>query len=98
MFASVYRYKRTTLLLAGILVAVGLFMFKFLGTEFLPELDEGAIYIRATCPLSVSLDDSKEIANKMRRIIRQFPRSKTGNVANRGAPMMVRTATGFYNV
>ncbi len=97
MFAFVYRFKRTTLLIACGLVVVGLFMFKFLGSEFLPELDEGAIYIRATCPLSVSLDDSKEIANKMRRIIRDFPEVKQV-MSQTGRPNDGTDATGFYNI
>ena len=97
MFALVYRFKRTTLLIATALVVVGLFLFKFLGSEFLPELDEGAIYIRATCPLSVSLDDSKDIANKMRRIIRDFPEVKQV-MSQTGRPNDGTDATGFYNI
>lgn len=97
MFALVYRFKRFTLLVAGILVIAGLFLFKFLGSEFLPELDEGAIYIRATCPLSIALDDSKEIANKMRRIIRDFPEVKQV-MSQTGRPNDGTDATGFYNI
>ncbi|MFT3934212.1 MAG: CusA/CzcA family heavy metal efflux RND transporter [Chitinophagaceae bacterium] len=97
VFSSVYRFKRTTLLIAAALVVVGLFLFKFLGSEFLPELDEGAIYIRATCPLSVSLDDSKEIANKMRRIIRSYPEVKQV-MSQTGRPNDGTDATGFYNI
>lgn len=97
MFARVYRFKRTTLLIAGGLVVAGLFLFKFLGTEFLPELDEGAIYIRATCPLSVSLEDSRDIANKMRRIIRDFPEVRQV-MSQTGRPNDGTDATGFYNI
>ena len=97
MFAVVYRFKRTTLLISCALVVVGLFLFKFLGSEFLPELDEGAIYIRATCPLSVSLDDSRDIANKMRRIIRDFPEVKQV-MSQTGRPNDGTDATGFYNI
>jgi heavy metal efflux system protein len=97
MFSFVYKLKRITLLVAAAAVIVGLFMFKFLGSEFLPELDEGAIYIRATCPLSVSLDDSKDIANKMRRIIRNFPEVKQV-MSQTGRPNDGTDATGFYNI
>lgn len=97
MFGRVYRYKRTTLMVAGSLVVAGLFLFKFLGTEFLPELDEGAIYIRATCPLSVSLEDSRDIANKMRRIIRDFPEVRQV-MSQTGRPNDGTDATGFYNI
>ncbi len=40
----------------------GLWLFPFLGTEFLPQLNEGSIYIRATLPQSISLDESVTLA------------------------------------
>lgn len=97
LFSRTYRNKRITLIVAAGLVAVGLFMFRFLGSEFLPELDEGAIYIRATCPLSVSLDESKVLANKMRRIILAFPEVKQV-MSQTGRPNDGTDATGFYNI
>jgi len=97
MFSRTYHHKRMTLLISTALVAVGLFSFKFLGSEFLPELDEGAIYIRATCPLSVSLDESKTLANKMRRIILAFPEVKQV-MSQTGRPNDGTDATGFYNI
>ncbi|SFW31495.1 efflux RND transporter permease subunit [Chitinophaga sancti] len=97
MFSWTYRNKRLSLLVAVGLVVVGLFNFKFLGSEFLPELDEGAIYIRATCPLSVSLEESKSIANKMRRIILSYPEVKQV-MSQTGRPNDGTDATGFYNI
>jgi heavy metal efflux system protein len=97
LFSRVYHNKRITLIISTVLVVVGLFMFKFLGSEFLPELDEGAIYIRATCPLSVSLDESKTVANKMRRIILAFPEVKQV-MSQTGRPNDGTDATGFYNI
>lgn len=97
LFSRTYRNKRITLITAAGLVVVGLFMFRFLGSEFLPELDEGAIYIRATCPLSVSLDESKVLANKMRRIILTFPEVKQV-MSQTGRPNDGTDATGFYNI
>ena len=35
--------------MATVIAGVGLWLFSFLGTEFLPQLNEGSIYIRATC-------------------------------------------------
>jgi cobalt-zinc-cadmium resistance protein CzcA len=97
LFSWTYKHKRISVLAATVIVAFGLFLFRFLGTEFLPELDEGAIYIRATCPLSVSLNDSKEIANKMRRIIRSFPEVHQV-MSQTGRPNDGTDATGFYNI
>ncbi len=97
MFSWTYHHKKITLIAAIATVSIGLSFFKFLGTEFLPELDEGAIYIRATCPLSVSLDESRNIANKMRKIIREFPEVKQV-MSQTGRPNDGTDATGFYNV
>lgn len=97
LFSWTYHKKRLTLILATLLVGIGLFSFKFLGSEFLPELDEGAIYIRATCPLSVSLDESKVLANKMRRIILEFPEVRQV-MSQTGRPNDGTDATGFYNI
>lgn len=97
MFSWTYRNKRISLLAGVMAVLVGFFCFKFLGSEFLPELDEGAIYIRATCPLSVSLDESKVLANKMRRIILAFPEVRQV-MSQTGRPNDGTDATGFYNI
>ena len=78
-------------------MAIGLFSFKFPGTEFLPELDEGAIYIRATCPLSVSPDESRELANKMRKIVLSYPEVRQV-MSQTGRPNDGTDATGFYNI
>ena len=44
-----------------------------LGTEFLPELNEGSIWINITLPTSVSVDEAKGELHKLRRIIADFP-------------------------
>lgn len=97
LFSWTYYHKRFTLFVSAVLVASGLFLFKFLGTEFLPELDEGAIYLRATCPLSISLDASRDIANTMRRSLLEFPEVKQV-MSQTGRPNDGTDATGFYNI
>jgi len=96
-FRWTYHHKARTIVVSLVLVTVGLFSFKFLGTEFLPELDEGAIYIRATCPLSVSLEESRNLANKMRTILRSFPEVRQV-MSQTGRPNDGTDATGFYNI
>jgi cobalt-zinc-cadmium resistance protein CzcA len=60
--------------LAGLVVVAGtLFVVRLLGTEFLPQLDEGVIWIRANLPSGISLTKSAETANLMRSIIHQSP-------------------------
>jgi cobalt-zinc-cadmium resistance protein CzcA len=55
------------------LVAASLLLSRALGTEFLPQLDEGVIWIRANLPPGISLQKSSEIAGQMRSIIKQSP-------------------------
>ncbi len=97
LFSWTYSHKKITLVSAAAIVVVGLGLFKFLGTEFLPELDEGAIYIRATCPLSISLEESRSLANKMRKIVLDFPEVKQV-MSQTGRPNDGTDATGFYNI
>src|SRR5262249_55913521 len=49
------------------------FLVRFLGTEFLPELDEGAIWVRANLPPGISLGKSAEVADKLRKILSGWP-------------------------
>ena len=44
-----------------------------LGSEFLPQLDEGVIWIRANFPAGISLDKSASLATEIRRIVRESP-------------------------
>ena len=46
------------------------------GTEFLPQLDEGVIWIRSNLPSGISLEESAETATRIRQLIRQSPEVK----------------------
>ena len=50
IFDRCHAHKKTTIGIASLVAAVGLWCFTLLGTEFLPQLNEGSIYIRATLP------------------------------------------------
>ena len=97
LFAKAYKRKRLVTLVAFGVVVAGFFSFNFLGTEFLPELNEGSIYVRANLPLSVSLDKSVELSNKMRRIFMTFKEVKQV-MSQTGRPNDGTDPTGFYNV
>ena len=68
-----------------------------LGTEFLPQLNEGSIYIRATLPQSISLDESVKLANQMRRTLASYPEVRQV-LSQTGRPNDGTDATGFYNI
>lgn len=75
----------------------GMLSFKLLGTEFLPTLDEGSIYVRATGPLSISLDETKKLSNEMRKVFLSFDEVKQV-LSQTGRPNDGTDATGFYNM
>ena len=67
-----------------------------LGAEFMPHLDEGALWVRATLPASISLDESERIVPQIRDILRSFP--EVTNVASEhGRPDDGSDPTGFFN-
>jgi len=77
--------RLATLALAVCAVIIGAISATKLGTDFLPKLDEGAIWVRATMPNSISLQDAAELVPQMRRIMLAFPEVKT-TVTQLGRP------------
>jgi len=67
-----------------------------LGLEFLPKLEEGNLWIRATLPPSISLEEANGYVNRMRRLIGSYPEVVTV-VSQNGRPDDGTDATGFFN-
>ena len=97
IFDRCHAHKKTTIGIASLVAAVGLWCFTLLGTEFLPQLNEGSIYIRATLPQSISLDESVKLANRMRRELASYPEVRQV-LSQTGRPNDGTDATGFYNI
>ena len=95
-FRFTYARKTISLVIAFVVTAVGLYSFSFLGSEFLPELNEGSIYVRAQLPLSISLESSNDLCNQMRRVFLSFP-EVSDVVSQTGRPNDGTDPTGFYN-
>ncbi|WP_234733670.1 efflux RND transporter permease subunit [Tellurirhabdus bombi] len=96
-FGFTFAHKKLTLLVSVGLVVIGLSGFKLLGTEFLPELDEGSIYVRASMPMSISLPESVKLTTQMRHVFEAFPEVK-GVISQTGRPNDGTDPTGFYNI
>ena len=96
-FDITYRNKRISLIIAGVILGLSFFSFRFLGNEFLPQLNEGAIYVRASLPISVSLNEAVKISEDMRHILKSFPEVNQV-MSQTGRPNDGTDATGFYNV
>lgn len=97
LFDKCYSNRKLTIGIASIVAVLGLWGFSFLGTEFLPQLNEGSIYIRATLPQSISLHESVDLANKMRRNLMAYPEVRQV-LSQTGRPNDGTDATGFYNI
>ena len=95
-FDFTYSHKRSTLITAFIVIVVGLSSFNLLGSEFLPEINEGAIWLRAQLPYSVSLDKSIEVSKQIRSILIKFPEVQNV-VSQTGRPDDGTDVAGFYN-
>ncbi len=67
------KYRWCTLGIMIGLTAVTALMAASLGGEFMPELEEGNIYLRATCEPNISLEEAAHRANQARAIMRQYP-------------------------
>ena len=77
LVSSLLKKPRLVLLAISIIVLAGFGIgFKFIGTQFLPKLDEGNIYMRVLFPYSISLNKAHENAKKVRDILLELPEAK----------------------
>ncbi len=85
-----------TLLLATIIFLASLFLVPFIGGEFMPHLDEGAIWVRATMPYTISFEDAAKFAPQVRNLLIQYP-MVTVTGSELGRPDDGTDPTGFFN-
>jgi cobalt-zinc-cadmium resistance protein CzcA len=79
----------------GLLLLV-MYAGQMLGLEFLPKLEEGNLWIRATLPSTISLDEGNTYVNRMRALIGSFPEIETV-VSQHGRPDDGTDPAGFFN-
>ena len=96
LFVRILKWPGLTLSLI-IIGALAVFaLFPRLGGEFLPKLEEGNIWARATMPLTISLDHGAVLVNRMRAVFMSFPEVTTV-VSQLGRPDDGTETTGFFN-
>ena len=78
-----------------VVVTVALVSLRYIGTEFMPQLDEGALLIETRRLPSVSLTQSVEIATMVEKVVREFPDVQTV-VTKLGRPDLATEAMGIY--
>jgi len=86
-----------TVLATAVLLAGALLLVPRIGAEFMPHLDEGALWVRATMPYTISFDESAKVAPKVRAILASFPQVTTVT-SELGRPDDGTDSTGFFNV
>lgn len=97
MFLWSTKHKKATMgsfFLILVLSAVG---FMNIGTEFLPKLNEGALYVRATLPNSVNLKESSRLGHEMKDALKDFEEVKF-ILVQVGRPNDGTDPTGFFNI
>ncbi|WP_312765671.1 CusA/CzcA family heavy metal efflux RND transporter [Epilithonimonas sp.] len=82
-FKFTFRNKKISLLVSTVVLVITLFSAKFLGTEFLPQLNEGSLWITAEMPMSSSLKESLKTADVLKKDIMSFS-EVTGVLAQTG--------------
>jgi cobalt-zinc-cadmium resistance protein CzcA len=81
---------------AGALFGFALLAAAMMGMEFLPHLEEGNFWIRATMPATISLETANGYVNQMRKLIGSYPEVVTA-VSQNGRPDDGTDATGYFN-
>ncbi|MEI6085967.1 MAG: CusA/CzcA family heavy metal efflux RND transporter [Bacteroidota bacterium] len=96
-YKMVMKWPKTSLLIALSAMMLTFFSAKFLGTEFLPQLDEGALWVESELPMSVSLNEANFIGNTMSDILHRFPEVKQ-TLSQVGRTNDGTDPKGFFNV
>jgi cobalt-zinc-cadmium resistance protein CzcA len=91
------RWPRAAVAVAVAAALLCVLLFPILGSEFMPTLEEGNLWIRATLPTSISLEESQKFVGRMRQIIGRHPEVTTV-VSQLGRPDDGTDVSGFFNI
>jgi heavy metal efflux system protein len=89
-------YPWGTTIATIVLLGLALLLVPRLGAEFMPKLDEGALWVRATMPYTISFDEASKVAPRVREVLRSFPEVTTVT-SELGRPDDGTDPTGFFN-
>ncbi len=87
---------KLTMLIAGLIFGATLLLVPFIGGEFMPHLDEGALWVRATMPYTISFEEASRIAPQIRDILMSYPQVTVVG-SELGRPDDGTDPTGFFN-
>lgn len=96
LLGTCLRHRVATLAVCLAVFGGSLLLIPFIGAEFMPHLDEGALWVRATMPYTISFEEASKLGPQVRSLLLQFPQVTT--VANElGRPDDGTDPTGFFN-
>src|SRR5579859_4811343 len=87
---------KTTMVIAALIFGATLLLVPFIGGEFMPHLDEGALWVRATMPYTISFEEASKIAPQIRAILMSYPQVTVVG-SELGRPDDGTDPTGFFN-
>jgi cobalt-zinc-cadmium resistance protein CzcA len=105
-----FKFPKLALPLRLVVLATCASLFPLLGGEFMPKLEEGNLWIRATLPMSISLTQSAKYVDQMRSIVRGCPDDAAKECTNPKHPEVIAVTsqlgrpddgtdvTGFFNI
>jgi heavy metal efflux system protein len=89
-------HPKTTIAVALAIFGATLLLIPFIGGEFMPHLDEGALWVRATMPYTISYEEAAKFSPQVRNILMDYP-MVTDVGSELGRPDDGTDSTGFFN-
>ena len=89
-------HRAITLLAAAVIFGLTLLLVPFIGGEFMPHLDEGALWVRATMPYTISFEEASKFAPQVRKLLMSYPQVTVVG-SELGRPDDGTDPTGFFN-
>ncbi len=96
-FLFTFHHKKKTLVASLVLLVLTFFSATFLGTEFLPQLNEGALWVEAKLPMSSSLNETVKMVTTLRKELQSFE-EVNGVLSQTGRSNDGTDPSGFYYV
>jgi cobalt-zinc-cadmium resistance protein CzcA len=96
-FNFTFSHKKISLAVAAVIVGTTLFSMKWMGTEFLPQLNEGALWVEAKMPMSMSLNETVKMVHTLRNELSSF-KEVNGVLSQTGRSNDGTDPSGFYYV
>ena len=96
LYAAAMRGRELALVVAVVLTGSSVYLLSHMGAEFLPTLEEGNLYVRATMPGTISLEEGHATVQGIRATLLEFPEALTVT-SQQGRPDDGTDPAGFFN-